>query len=64
MFKIAKMKRFKEKENIVKAQSQEASLDDLLSLPVVHKILCICRPNQTLIVEKQLKKDFPTTDNR
>lgn len=46
-------------ENIVKAQSQEASLDDLLSLPVVHKILCICRPNQTLIVEKQLKKDFP-----
>lgn len=46
-------------ENIVKAQSLEATLEDLQTLSTVHKILCICHSSEILKIEKHLQKYFP-----
>lgn len=45
-------------ENIVKAESIEASIEDIPT--TVNKILCMCDPDQTKKIEAQLIKAFPT----
>lgn len=45
-------------ETIVKAQSMEGTVDSVTD-PEVNKILCICNPEQTLVIERTLKEAFP-----
>lgn len=46
-------------ENVVKAQSIQGTVDSVTD-PEVNKILCICNPKQTLMIEQTLKKAFPS----
>ena len=45
-------------ETIVKAESMEGTVDSVTD-PEVNKILCICNPKQTLMIEQTLKEAFP-----
>lgn len=46
-------------ESIVKAQSLEATLEDLQTLSTVHKILCICHSSDIFTIEQHLQQVFP-----
>lgn len=45
-------------ETVVKAQSMQGTVDSVTD-PEVNKILCICNPAQTLMIEQTLKTMFP-----
>lgn len=47
-----------QEERAVKAWATEGTIDDITENEV-NKILCICNPNQTLIIEEKLKNEFP-----
>lgn len=50
-------KRIIREENIVKVQAIQGNLDTI-DKDEVHKILCICNPNQILQIEQKLKETF------
>lgn len=51
--------RIQREENIVEAVSIEGTIEDIEQLQTVHKILCICHPEQTSNIETRLKHQFP-----
>ncbi len=56
--KDRKDSRIQREERIVKTISQEGTLQTISTLPTVHKILCICHPDQILYIERSLKEMF------
>lgn len=50
-------KRVIREENIVKVQAMQGNLDSI-DKNEIHKILCICNPNQILEIEQKLKETF------
>lgn len=51
-------KRVQREERIVKAISEEANLETISKLPVIHKILCICNPEYIDEIEIKLNQFF------
>ncbi len=50
--------RIRNEEYIVKAQAEQGDIDSVKDTQI-NKILCICNPVETLLIEKKLKKEFP-----
>lgn len=51
-------KRVQREEHIVKTKAKKITLDHLYNLPKVHKILCMCQPEELPEIEVYLKKRF------
>lgn len=51
--------RVKREERIVKASSQQGTLESLDKNRKIHKLLCMCNPLYTKQIEKELKMTFP-----
>lgn len=51
--------RVQREERIVKAYSQQGTLESLDKNRKIHKLLCMCNPLYTQQIEKELKKTFP-----
>lgn len=51
--------RIKNEENIVEVKSHQITINQLSQLSAIHKILCICNPQETLSIKQKLKERFP-----
>ena len=51
--------RIQEEERIVEAESCEGDISSIQKYNVVHKILCMCNPDEINIIESKISKKFP-----
>lgn len=49
-----------QEENIVRAKATEGTVDMLPDNAEIGKILCMCSPDRTLMIEQKLKEAFPS----
>ena len=50
--------RIKNEENIVEVKSSQIDVDQLSQLSAIHKILCICNPQEISSIKQKLKEHF------